>query len=571
MLAAVVLLTCAPLFEDVTVPAGLEGVKGDRFCFADIDRDGDPDLIVAGRRLFLNEGGRFVESKGALKGARGSSATCIDVDGDGRLDVITLGGDLFLQQRDGSFRHADLEWPARQASFGAADIDGDGLPELVTTGGERWKDNRSFLFPRTLLRNLGGGKFKSVAEKAAFRRPVYGRSAVFADFDDDGDADLFLGNYRLAANELFVNDKGALTDQAAARGCRGVGRRHENSPEYFGHTIGASWADLDDDGWIDLWVSNLVHKYYGPSARGSGFDVRGKICDDSNLYRNTGPPDFRFVDRRKESGIAIKPVGGRDAYRGDELWSNCACADFDNDGDLDVFVTQVYTLPYSHSFLFRNEGGFRFKEADAGFRIFAGYGGAWADVDGDGRMDLVTGGALNEPKAPRQVRLWRNKTRGGAWIAFRMPPGALGAVVRVLTDTKVLTRTVEATMGSHAQKNDDLLHFGLGEESVKEVWISWPGGVLQRKTAVAPKRVHKLKRPAARPRALSLEVGGTEIVCKPALAGARYLWDFDDDFRTDAVTKENHVSLPEGHASKSVCVRVLKGTVGGWARARVGE
>jgi hypothetical protein len=316
---------------------------------------------------------------------------------------------------------------------------------------------------------------------------------------------------------------------------------------------------------MDLWVSNLVHKFVG-EYRGE-FDFLGEICDDSNLYRNSGPPRFRLEDRRAESGIPPMPRGDRTVYRGDELWSNCACADFDNDGDLDVFVMQVYQLSYSHAQLYRNDGEFRFAKVDPGFVVYGGYGAAWADVDGDGRMDLVTGGRPGGAKAPRGVRLWRNVAEGGSWIGFRFRKPTVGATVRVITKTRVLARVAEATMGSFAQQNSDILHFGLGNEKVEEVRVAWPDGCIQLLRRSKRGRVNEIAR-ASWNRRPSIRLVKTPkgYACNPSVSGAKYHWDFDNDFRTDLVTSKARVDRPQ---ADTICLRVFAGVKG--IRARLAE
>ncbi len=497
-------------FRDVTVEAGLDGIAGDRFSWADVDGDGDPDLLVGGLRLFRNDttrksgqspAVRFTEmtvAAGTDKG-RGESGIFVDMDGDGRPDIVTTGGSLLLQGKSGAFTESSAAWgldlkrPA--PAVGAGDVDGDGYPDLLFGGGEDMRDGQFLFAERRFYRNLGGKRLGDETALHDLKEPRYGRAVVFADFDRDGDLDAYLGNYRLSPNELFVNEGGTLRDRAKEAGVQGrydpeavldptTGQRF--GPRY-GHTIGASWADLDGDGDLDLFVPNLAHKFVGPTEQDGkpAFDMRGYLCDDSAIYRNEGGPRWTFTDARPDSGVPPKPVGGPDVFQGDELWSNAACGDLDGDGLPEVYVAQVYDLDYSHSLLLHNDGDLKFTDVSekAGTRRYDSYGGAFADVDGDGDLDLVVGGRP-DPKGKPTMRLLMNETPPGPWLAIRLKGrkpnlAALGAQVVVETDKGVLVRQVECSMGSHAQANEPVCRFGLRGRTVKAAWIRWPGNLIQ--------------------------------------------------------------------------------------------
>lgn len=238
---------------------------------------------------------------------------------------------------------------------------------------------------------------------------------------------------------------------------------------------------------FDLWVSNLAHKYVGPTGGGQP-DFRGYICDDSKIYRNTGKPDYNFVDMREVSGIPKKPIGGRDVYQGDELWSHATAADFDNDGLTDVYVPQTYDLPYSYSLLFKNQGGFRFSEVSekAGTRAWDTHAGAWADIDNDGKMDLITAGK-DRVDGKLTVRLLRNILQTGNHFLRIKLIGSKSGRTSFTTQVRAfvqgggrLLRQLEGTTGTLNQQNDPTIHFGLGAANrVERLEVRWTSGRVQ--------------------------------------------------------------------------------------------
>ena len=246
----------------------------------------------------------------------------------------------------------------------AADVDGDGLPDLyfVTQLGtnELWK-------------NVGGGRFENVTDQAHLRMPdAIAVGCAFADIDNDGDPDLFVTTVR-HGNRLFENLGGGVFRDITTQA--GVG--------YVGHSSGAVFFDYDRDGKLDLLLTNVG--VYTSDAQGPGGYYVGlsdafhghthpERAESSRLYRNLGGNRFKDVTRE---------VGLRDLS-----WSGDATViDVNDDGFPDIYVLKMQGANH----LWLNEGGTHFRDATREYfpRTPWGAMGVKAfDFDGDGRLDL---------------------------------------------------------------------------------------------------------------------------------------------------------------------------------------
>jgi enediyne biosynthesis protein E4 len=269
--------------------------------------------------------------------------------------------------------------PAGIALF---DYDGDGFLDIYLVNGAEMPSlvKSDPKYYNRLFHNNGNGTFTDVTERAGVAGAGYGMGAAVGDYDNDGHPDLFLANVN--GNQLFHNNgDGTFTDVTAKAGLSGGifnGRKM--------WSISAGWFDYNNDGLLDLFVSNYCQwdPRYEPVCM--GLDGRGYCHPDSfaplpnSLYRNNG--DGTFTDVSKETGIASVLGKGM----------GVVFADYDGDGFLDVFVAN----DNSPNLLFRNIEGKRFEEVgfqagvafnDEGTAL-AGMGVDFRDLNNDGFPDL---------------------------------------------------------------------------------------------------------------------------------------------------------------------------------------
>ncbi|PKN27758.1 MAG: hypothetical protein CVU65_01410 [Deltaproteobacteria bacterium HGW-Deltaproteobacteria-22] len=477
-------------FTEITSGAGVS--MGSRMAWGDFDNDGFDDLLINGSAVYRNLGdGTFALLSSPLgvepNGANGG--LWADYDNDGCLDFYATGyhffpacgvpGDciegygcienrcmpdgveelphdrLYRGHCDGSFtdqsetagRPYDY-LPTEGAAWG--DVDGDGWVDLYVANYETPTDWTGGVLSQGTLdylwHNNGDGTFMDVSERSGIRfmgRGLCGRGVAMADWNEDGFLDIYVTNYRLQGNFFFRNlGDGTFENISDQNGT--VGELVQGS---YGHSIGSQWGDVNNDGHLDLFVANLAHPRFI------------EFSDKSMLYLNDGPPDYGFTESRAAWGITYS-----------ETHSDPALGDFDNDGYLDLYITDVY-VGYQ-GFLYRNLAGAGFEDVTyaSGLRIDNGWGVTFADIDNDGDLDFLAN------------RFYRNDVPGsGNWLKLRLRgtranAAAIGAVVTVRSGEKVWVRQVEGSKGTTTQ-NPLTLHFGLGDTSVADsVHIRWPRG-----------------------------------------------------------------------------------------------
>lgn len=433
------------VFEDRGTALGLN-LGGEAACWVDVDNDGWSDLVTSGTVWRNNEG------KGFVKLADAANCVSADFDNDGYADLFSWSSLQLLHNRQGKgLDPVALPPLPKTVSRGACwgDFNNDGFVDLYISGFEERYDGVAY--PNLLLMNEGGRSFRLAWSEEKY----HSRGVTACDFDQDGDLDVYVSNYRLQPNVLRLNDgKGAFVDAAAEYGVVAT------SPGFDGgHSIGAAWGDFDGDGCFDLFAGNFAH-----------VDSRGDQ-PKSRFLRNQGKTGgFKFEDKGT-CGVFYQ-----------ESYASPAAGDFDNDGNLDLLFTTVYATASfgkpNYPVLYRNEGGFKFTDVteSAGLaKLAATYQAAWSDFDHDGDLDLVCAG-----------RLFVNKGSTGNWVEVKLKGdgkkvnrSAIGSQVRVKLKDRTLSRQVEAGTGEGNQ-NDMTLHFGLGGyRGNVDLEVVWPGGAKQ--------------------------------------------------------------------------------------------
>jgi len=497
----------AQAFAQVTDPhwARMQRIMGTGAAVGDVDGDGDLDVYLLGHlgepnRLFRNdhgEGGGFTDVTPPPLADPGLSrvAQLADLDGDGDPDLVLLNDHddasppvsrARLFRNDGGGAWTDVTAASGFAPVGylrtglaVVDYDGDGRLDLyvsnwsATAGGPP-------VYPGAiaLYRNLGGLQFADVTAAAGLGAlAVNGYTPLFADLDDDGDPDLHQA-VDFGPDLLFRNDGGAFVDVTASAG---VG--------HTGNDMGVACADVDDDGDLDLYLTNITDP-----LDAFGLPSQGNVYWESRLAQ-TGT--LTFDDRAAALGIA------------DTAWGwGTAFADLDRDGDLDLVAVTGFeeavqlmlplSLPLSQTpaYLFENDGAGGFaRVTGSGLDAADDARGLVAfDYDRDGDLDLLV------TNHARPVRLYENQGGGaGHWLTVRLGPDALavGAAVRATVGARTQRRDVVAG-GSYLAGTPAEVHFGLGAAAqVDELRVRWRNGAETVLEDVAADQVLSLTAPAA--------------------------------------------------------------------------
>jgi LPXTG-motif cell wall-anchored protein len=490
---------CQTRFKDVTKEAGIdhvfkvyEGMFGGGACVIDYNNDGLEDVYITGGMnddvLYKNNGngtftnvfehsGLTITKNYVTQGVSGA-----DVNRDGFIDLfVTTITDrnkkqpipreinlLFLNNGNGTFRDATKEYGLDQmysfstgGSFG--DFNADGWPDIyVGNYFNQYEGKLSVINDATvvganqiakgyLLLNDGGKKFKDVYEEYGLDYKGFGFGGVFTDYDNDGDQDLFVNHdfgYKRTPDMLLENEypKEKFVDVAK-----------EKKMDLRINSMGTAVGDYNNDGLMDYYMTNIKF----------------------NMFMVNQGPGKPFVDKATELGMGLFAIS----------WG-ANFADFDHDGDIDLFVSNGDLNPDCHpmaDFYFENNNGrFTDKATDYGLADYGiGRGSVVFDYDNDGDLDLLVvnqEAVLPNYPVPSITRLYRNDSAKGNWIKIALKgvqaeSRGIGSKIEVEAGGKKMIREIDGGGSSHISQNSVIAHFGLGNASkIDKITVYWTGG-----------------------------------------------------------------------------------------------
>jgi hypothetical protein len=478
-----------PRFLNVARLAGVDGFTLSGSAVAeDFNYDGYLDLLVSiydpgGQlRLFVNDrDGTFTdrtEAAGLTGIIGGLNMVQADYDNDGDVDVLMLRGawmgksgrhpkSLLRNNGDGTFTDVTFESglgevfnPSQTASW--ADFDNDGDLDLYV-GMESSPD---WAAPSQLFANSGDGRFEDVAASAGVANDRWAKGVVFGDYDSDRFPDIYVSNLG-DLNRLYRNNRdGTFTDVAPSLGVTGP---LASFPAWF-------W-DFNNDGALDVYVGAYAALIEDLAASYLGLETD---AERASLYEGDGRGGFREVGREQNLGRPSAPMGAN-------------FGDLDGDGYLDFYLGTGYP-PYfalMPNLMYLNRGGTGFADVTTagGFgNLQKGHGVVFADFDRDGDQDIFEkmGGALAGDAFFDS--LYRNPGFGNRWLTLELTGvqsnrSGIGARIRVDVREDGRRRSIYKHVNSGGSFGANPLEqtIGLGKaESIERLEIQWPtSGITQ--------------------------------------------------------------------------------------------
>jgi hypothetical protein len=539
--------------DSLNVQTDVYVYNGAGVAVGDIDNDGLPDIFFSGNmvssRLYLNKGHmRFDDITGRARVSThrwATGATMVDINNDGYLDIyVSVSGPewskaeqranlLFINNRDHTFTEAAVQYGVADTGFTThavfLDYDGDGCLDLFLLNNSPKDFTRGVSSHPSAMRaetpgsynelyrnDCHGGKagtFTNVSRDAGILRDAgYGLGAVVADLNGDGWPDIYVSNDGTPNDVLYVNNgNGTFTNKA------GRWLKHTSNAG-----MGIDIADFNNDGSPDVLQVDMMPRDLSRRKRMSGFTTYGGVLElRSRGFRDDYTANSLQLSNgvTKDGDVIFSEIGSlAGVAHTDWSWS-ALFADFDNDGYKDIFISNGYpkavndldyqttmfgisrrhdaasrraglellkTLPgYDEAnYVFRNAGNLTFtdKTKDWGMdRPSFSYGAAYADLDNDGRLDLV----VNNIDAPAFIYENIQPTDDTHhYLVIKLDGDSLNR--RGIGSRLILTAAGQKQYVYHSpfrgfmSTMDDRAHFGLGRlKRVDSLEVIWPDGRYQ--------------------------------------------------------------------------------------------
>jgi tetratricopeptide (TPR) repeat protein len=465
-------------FVDVSAVSGLNLVStANGVIVDDFDNDGLLDVIVSSYdvceplRYFHNNGdGTFTDravQAGLEEQLGGLNIVQADYNNDGCMDFLVLRGawefpvrrSLLRNNCDRTFtdvtKEAGLAEPATRSQAAVwADIDNDGFIDLFI-GNEAG--------PSQLFRNKGDGTFQDISRSSGVDKVAFSKGVVAADYDLDGFVDFFVSNL-YGSNFLYHNNHNRTFMDSAQK----AGVRLPNSQSF------ASWFfDYDNDGWPDLLVNSF---FFSPDESLRSYLELPHSAETIKLFKNMKNGTFKDVTAEADLNRVYAPMGAN-------------FGDVDNDGFLDIFLgtggpEYGFLLP---KVLLRNHQGKSFVDISSSAGIgdlHKGHGTSFADLENSGHEDLLASMGGATPGDAHAFRVFETPANDNDWINIKLVGvktnrAAIGARIKILVENNGgEARSIVRTVGSGGSFGASPLaqHIGLGKSSrILNLEVSWPG------------------------------------------------------------------------------------------------
>lgn len=454
-------------FEEKTDVSGLRS-SGKNYAIAlgDVNGDGLDDIYVSRRLapnlLFINKGNFEFREEASNFGLDYSgntqAAIWIDIENDKDLDLFVINNAEYniLYRNDlGTFRNVSAEMGLSKAGFvksvNTVDYNNDGYEDIYIS---------YFLAQNVLYKNVDGKYFEDATLSSGINDPGPSMGAVFFDYDNDGDQDLYQTHDGNKANILYRNNgNGSFSDVSV-----------QSKSNFEGLGMGVDAADVNNDGFLDLYITNLGANALLLNKKDGTFENVANHVDVGDIGMGWGT--FFF--------------------------------DFNNDGNQDIYVANesnfgVNGISDLNNVLYINNGNMIFEHGeykDGIQNIFSSYGAAYADFDLDGKLDIVV---ANADDAGNQI--FRNTTETKNYCAIKLIGKksnyqAIGSRVAIFKDNNKYIQEVKSGSGWISQMSRNL-HFGLDDDnSIDSAIVYWPSGIKQKLTDIKVNSLNTIIEPS---------------------------------------------------------------------------